>query len=179
MGLMAEEKRDEFICRDNHNNVRATFMTLLSLPRNMRRDGSTRCSGSTINRIAYGLLSSLLIFAMCACSGLPNRGSGGGGAGSATLSLTLRATPPSPSSHLSILTFRATVTGVSLTPSSGGTVSVDLVSGTTTSCVVEFTRLQSDSALLSSAVTIPAGTYSSLAVTFSDVLLTYCTQPSS
>jgi hypothetical protein len=39
--------------------------------------------------------------------------------------------------------------------------------------------LQSDSALLSAAVAIPAGTYNSLGVTFSDVLLTYCTQPSS
>ncbi len=118
---------------------------------------------------------------MCACSG-PKTGAGGGGGGgtgNATLSLTLRATPPSPSAHLSILTFRATVTGVSLTPSSGSAVSVGLVSGTTASYVAEFTRLQSDSALLSAAVSVPVGTYNSLAVTFSDVLLTYCTQPSS
>ncbi len=43
----------------------------------------------------------------------------------------------------------------------------------------EFTRLQSALALRSAAVSIPAGTYNSLAVTFSDVLLTYCAQPSS
>jgi hypothetical protein len=133
-----------------------------------------------MNRILYGLLSSSLIFSMCACSGLPKTGSGGGGgAGNATLSLALRATPPPPSANLSILTFRATVSGVSLTPSSGSAVSVGLVSGTTRSYVAEFTRLQSDSALLSAAVSVPAGTYNSLAVTFSDVLLTYCTQPSS
>lgn len=132
-----------------------------------------------MNRVLYGLLSSSLIFSMYACSGLPKTGSGGGGAGNATLSLTLRTTPPSPSTNLSILTFRATVTGVSLTPSSGSTVSVGLVSGTTSSYVTEFTRLQSDSALLSAAVSVPAGTYDSLAVTFSDVSLTYCTQPSS
>ena len=71
------------------------------------------------------------------------------------------------------------VTGVSLTPSSGSAVSVGLVSGTTNSYVAEFTRLQSDSALLSAAVSVPAGTYNSLSVTFSDVLLTFCTQPSS
>jgi hypothetical protein len=130
-----------------------------------------------MNRILYGLLSSWLVFYMCACSGA--RQSGGGGTGKATLSLTLRATPPSPSAHLSILAFRATVTGVSLTPSSGSAVSVGLVSGTTGSYVAEFTRLQSDSALLSAAVSVPAGTYNSLAVTFSDVLLTFCTQPSS
>jgi hypothetical protein len=134
---------------------------------------------STMNRILYGLLSSSLIFSMCACSGLPKTGSGRGGAANATLSLALRAIPPSPLSNLSILTFRATVTGVSLTPSSGSAVSVGLVSGTTSSYVAEFTRLQSDSALLSAAVSIPAGTYNSLAVTFSDVLLTFCTQPSS
>lgn len=111
---------------------------------------------------------------MCACSGVPKPG-GGGGTGNATLSLTLRATPPSPSANLSIVAFRATVTGVSLSPSS---VSVPLVSGTST-YVAEFTRLQSDSALLSTAVSVPAGTYNGLSVTFSDVLLTYCTQPAS
>jgi hypothetical protein len=61
--------------------------------------------------------------------------------------------------QVSILAFRATVTGVSLTPSSGGAFSVGLVSGTTSSYVAEITRLQSDSALLSAAVSIPAGTY--------------------
>ena len=134
-----------------------------------------------MNRILFGLLSCVLIFSMCSCSGLPKTGSGGGGGGTgnAMLSLTLRATPPSPSVQLSILTFRATVTGVSLTPSSGNAVSVALISGTTSSYIAEFTRLQSDSALLSAAVSVPAGTYNSLAVTFSDVLLTFCTQPSS
>jgi hypothetical protein len=43
----------------------------------------------------------------------------------------------------------------------------------------EFTRLQFDSALRSAAVLVPTGTYHGLAVTFSDVLLTYCAQPSS
>jgi len=122
----------------------------------------------------------VLVLSISACSGLPKSdGVGGGGTGNATVSLTLRATPPSPSASLSILAFRATVTGVSLTPSSGSPVSVALVSGATSSYVAEFARLESDSALLSAAVSIPAGTYSSIAVTFSDVLLVYCTQPSS
>jgi hypothetical protein len=132
-----------------------------------------------MNRILFGVLSSSLILSLCACSGVRQSGGGGGGTGNATLSLTLRATPPSPSAHLSIVTFRATVTGVSLTPSSGSVVNVGLVSGTTGSYVAEFTRLQSDSALLSAGVSVPAGIYNSLAVTFSDVLLTFCTQPSS
>jgi hypothetical protein len=133
-----------------------------------------------MNRILCGLVVCLTVFGICACSGASKPGGGGGGGtGNGILSLTLRATPPSPSANLSILTFRATVTGVSLTPSSGSAVSVGLISGTTSSYVVEFTRLQNDSALLAAAVSVPAGTYSSLAVTFSDVLLTYCTQPSS
>jgi len=119
------------------------------------------------------------MFFVCACSGLPKTVPPPPLSGNATLSLALRATPPSPSANLSILTFRAMVTGVSLTPSSGSAVSVGLVSGTTNSYVAEFTRLQSDSALLSAAVSVPAGTYNSLSVTFSDVLLTFCTQPSS
>src|SRR5260221_10128942 len=131
-----------------------------------------------MNRILFGLLSSSLILSLCACSGVRQSGGSGGGTGSATLSLTLRATPPSYSAQLSIMTFRATVTGVSVTPSSASAVIVGLVSGTSGSYVAEFTRLQSDSALLSAAVSVPAGTYNSLAVTFSDVLLTFCTQPS-
>lgn len=90
-----------------------------------------------------------------------------------TLSLTLRVTPPPLSGSLSILSFRATIIGISL----GSSVNVDLVPGAGGSYVVEFTRLQSDSALLSTAVSIPAGTYDSIAVTFSDIQLTYCTQP--
>ncbi len=112
------------------------------------------------------------MFFVCACSGVRQGGGGGGGTGNATLSLTLRAIPPSPSANLSILAFRATVTGVSL----GSAVSVDLISGTSSSYVAELTRFQSDSALLSAAVSIPAGTYSSIGVTFSDVSLVYCTQ---
>jgi hypothetical protein len=53
------------------------------------------------------------------------------------------------------------------------------VSKTPITAAPEFTRLQSDSALRSAAVSVPAGTYNSLAVTFSDVLLTYCAQPCS
>jgi len=133
----------------------------------------------TMNRILFRLLSSSLILCLCACSGVRQSGGGGGGTSNATLLLTLCATPPSPAARLSILTFRATVTGVLLTPSSGSAVAVGLVSGTASTYVAEFTRLQSDSALLSAAVSVPAGTYNSLAVTFSDVSLNFCTQPSS
>src|SRR5258708_11779704 len=132
--------------------------------------------GLTMNRILYCLLSSWLVFAMCACSGA--RQNGGGGTGKAALSLTLRATPPSPSTHLSILAFRATVAGVSLTPSSGSAVSVGLVSGTAGSYVAEFTRLQTDSALLSSPVSAPSGTTNTTPLTFSPASLTFCSQPS-
>src|SRR6266851_5499260 len=131
-----------------------------------------------MNRVRWGMSLCLLVFSMSGCSGPPRNGGGGGGgtAGNATVSLTLRATPPSPTANLSILAFRATVIGVSLTPSSGSAVNVGLISS---SYVAEFTRLQSDSSLLSAVVTIPAETYNSVTVTFSDVSLAYCTQPSS
>jgi hypothetical protein len=80
----------------------------------------------TMNRVLCGLLWCSFTFSLCGCSGVrqsvppPTQGN-------ATLSLTLRATKPSPSGHLSILAFRAMVTGVSLTPSSGSPVSVGLV----------------------------------------------------
>lgn len=123
-----------------------------------------------MNRVLFGSLASCLI--LCACGGSSKTVPPPPPQGSATLSLTLRATPPPPSANLSILSFRATVTGISL----GSGVNVGLVSGAGGTYVAEFTRLQSDSALLSTAVSIPAGTYSSISVTFSDVSLTYCTQ---
>jgi len=127
--------------------------------------------GPTMNRILFGLLAFSLV--LCACGGPSKTVPPPPPPGNATLSLTLRAIPPSPSANLSILSFRATVTGISL----GNAINVGLVSGASHIYVAEFTRLQSDSALLSAAVSIPAGTYDRIAVTFSDVSLTYCTQP--
>src|SRR5260370_41685626 len=64
--------------------------------------------------------AALLIFAsvfLASCSGAP----GGGcvsncGGGNATLSFVLTATPPNPSTQLSIQTFTTTIAGITLTP---------------------------------------------------------------
>lgn len=94
----------------------------------------------------------------------------------ASLSIVLTATPPPPSSQLSIQAFTATITGVALTPSGGGSdVAVSLNSS---SYVAEFTRVTSDSSVLASEAGIPAGSYTQLKVTFAAPRVTFCTQAS-
>jgi hypothetical protein len=94
--------------------------------------------------------------------------------GNATVSVVLTATPPPPSLHLSLQAFRATIVGLSFTPSSGGSpVSVNLNS---TAYVAEFTRVTSDSTLLAAKFQVPADTYNRVTVTFSAPSVTFCTQ---
>ena len=119
----------------------------------------------------------LLLFTsilLASCSGAP----GGGcvsncGGGNATLSFVLTATPPDPTLGLSVQTFAATVTGISLTPSTGAAVNVPL---NTSAYIAELNRVTSDSTLLAAAVSVPAGTYTQMAVTFSAPRVTFCTQ---
>ena len=117
------------------------------------------------------LFTSILL---ASCSGAP----GGGcvsncGGGNATLSLVLTATPPDPALGLSVQTLTATITGISLTPSTGTAVNVPLNS---TAYIAELNRVTSDSTLLAAAVSVPAGTYTQMAVTFSAPRVTFCTQ---
>src|SRR5258707_11416962 len=72
----------------------------------------------------------LLLFTailLASCSGAPG---GGGvsncGGGNATLSLVLTATPPDPTLGISVQAFAATVSGISLNPSTGASVNVPL-----------------------------------------------------
>jgi Domain of unknown function (DUF4382) len=110
---------------------------------------------------------------VAACSG-PGRFVAGGNQGIVPgLIVTLRATPLSPPSSTNLLSFRATVVGVSLTPSTGGSVSVPLNSDLYR---VDLTRLQSDTAFLAFSNAIPAGTYTSMVLSFSDPSVTFCTQ---
>jgi hypothetical protein len=119
----------------------------------------------------------VICFAVAACSGA--KGGGGGCvtncSGQATMSLVLTATPSAPTSQLSIQAFTVGISGVSLTPSSGGNaVAVNL---TSSSYVAEFNRVSSDSTLLASQVSVPAGTYSQMVVTLTAPRVTYCKQP--
>jgi hypothetical protein len=116
------------------------------------------------NKILFPLLVSAII-SLASCSGLPKSGGGGGG-GNSTLSLTITDTllPGT-----SILSFKVTVTGVSLTPSTGKPVTLTLNPSTP---IIELTRLQSDSAFLGTS-TVPSANYTSATVSFTspDVVL--------
>jgi len=121
------------------------------------------------------LLLLLGCLALSSCSGVPGGGCVVNCNTGGTVSLILTATPPAPSSQLSILAFSAPIVGVSLTPSAGGAaVAIPLISPT---YVAEFNRVTSDSTLLASQASLPGGTYSSMVVTFSAQRVTFCTQP--
>jgi hypothetical protein len=128
-----------------------------------------------MNRRLFALCFFLLTAVILAsCSGVPHGGSfSNGGGGNATVSLVLTATPPSPSSQLSIQAFTTTITGITLTPSTGAAVNVAVNS---TSYVAEFNRVTSDSTVLAAKVSVPAGTYTQLQVFFSAPRVTFCTQ---
>src|SRR5882762_5771752 len=130
-------------------------------------------------------LNSLLLLALLttalglgSCSGFqpPNRCSGVTCTlPNATVSLTLAARPLTPPPGTSILAFSLTITGISLTPSSGSDVNVPLPGTTYTD---DLTRLQSDSAFLGQAIrAIPPGTYTKLTLAVNGSRVTYCTQP--
>jgi Domain of unknown function (DUF4382)/Domain of unknown function (DUF5666) len=116
------------------------------------------------NKILFPLLL-LASISLASCSGLPKSGPPPPG-GNSTLSLTMTDTPLT---GTSILSFKVTVTGVSLTPSTGKAVSLTL---NPTTPIVELTRLQSDSAFLGTA-TVPSANYISATVSFSspDIVL--------
>jgi len=93
-------------------------------------------------------------FSLASCSGPISTGSGNSPGSSAPLVVTLRAAPLPPLGNTNVLSFSATVVGVSLTPSTGGSVNVPLNSAL---YQVDFARLQSDTALLALSTAIPAG----------------------
>jgi len=127
-------------------------------------------------QIATALFLLLVSYALSSCSGVPGGGCVVNCTTGATVSVVLTATPPAANSQLSILDFSATIVGVSLTPSAGGTaVSVPLNSST---YVADLTRVTSDSTLLASQISVPGGNYSSVVITFSSPRVTFCTQPS-
>jgi hypothetical protein len=96
------------------------------------------------------------------------------GGGNATVSFTLAAVPFAPPPGTSILSFAVTVSGISLTPASGGNdVNIPLNAAT---YVVDLTRLQSDSAFLGQVLAnVPTGTYNKITVGVTSAVVTYCT----
>jgi hypothetical protein len=123
------------------------------------------------------LLFVTLGFTLASCSGVPGGGCVANCSTGGSVSVVLTATPPSPTSPtvaLSIQAFTATITGLTLTPSGGGSpVAINLNS---TAYIAEFNRVTSDSTLLASSVSIPSGTYNQVTITFSAPRVTFCTQ---
>ncbi len=121
--------------------------------------------------------ATVLIFAclfLASCSGVPGGGcTANCGGGNASISLVLTATPPNPTAQLSIQTFTATIAGVTLTPATGAAVNVTLNSS---AYIADFNRVTSDSTLLAAQVSVPAGNYTQVTVTFSAPRITVCTQ---
>jgi len=122
------------------------------------------------------VLAVLIGFTMASCSGQPGGGCIANCSSGGTVSLVLTATPPPPTSGLSIEAFTATITGITLVPSSGTTPVVTLNLNSTT-YIAEFNRVTSDSTLLALNVSIPSGSYNAMTVTFSAPKVTFCTQP--
>lgn len=117
----------------------------------------------------------LFAVALISCSGsskTPPCTSNCGGS-TATLSLTLTAAPLTPPPNTNLLSFVVDVTAITLTPSSGSAVSIPLNS---TAFSVDLTRLQSDSAFLGASATVPTGSYTSMTVSLSNPVVTFCTQ---
>ncbi len=113
--------------------------------------------GGHMNRSkTLSLLPVLLVTALSlsSCSGPKNRcTSNCGGGGNATVSFTLVADtlPANPS----ILSFKVSIVGIALTPTSGAAVTL-----TPATTVVDLMRLQSDTAFLGALVAnVPPGTY--------------------
>ena len=126
-----------------------------------------------MNHTKSVLLCALLIsLSMTACSGL---GDSGGVVpppvnADATLSITLQAKPLTPPPGTNILSYSLTVAGLTLTPATGNPINVP---GPLT---FDMMRMQSDSGLLTLApLTVPAGTYTTLAVSLTDAVVTFCT----
>jgi hypothetical protein len=96
-----------------------------------------------------------------------------GQVGDATLALTMRAIPVMPLQGTNLLSFSAAVVGVSLTPTSGGSINVPVNSSL---YQIDFARLQTDTAFLGLATAIPPGSYTNMVVSLANPVVTYCTQ---
>ena len=105
---------------------------------------------------------------MLLCAGLAGCGAtrsliGGSPSGSGNSSVVLAMTD-SPPSLVTVLSAKVTLTGATLNPGN-----VTVFSGSTT---VELTKLQTDVAYLATASNVPAGTYTSLTLTFANPMIT-------
>jgi hypothetical protein len=125
-------------------------------------------------RKGFAVLVSLSAAALISCSGLPKPCTVNcGGGGTATLSMTWKAAPLSPPPNTNLLSFIVDVNTITLTSSTGTNVNIPLNS---TNLSVDLTKVQSDSVFLGTSATVPAGSYTSMTVSLSSPVVTFCTQ---
>jgi hypothetical protein len=116
--------------------------------------------GCSMNRRkSFALLPFLVAFSLGSCSGLP-KGTCTVNCvgGNATVSVSISDAPPA---NTAIMSFTLPILGVTLTPSGGGSA----VSVLSSAANFELTRLQSDSALVATNVSVAAGSYTAVNVT--------------
>jgi Domain of unknown function (DUF4382) len=118
-------------------------------------------------------LLSISAISLVSCSGPKTSTPPPGGGGTATLSLTLTAAPLTPPPNTNLLSFIVDVNTITLTSSTGTNINIPL---NATSFSVDLTKLQSDSAFLGTSATVPAGSYTSITLSISNALVTFCTQ---
>src|SRR6266478_9242763 len=124
-------------------------------------------------RIVFAALL-LLSVALISCTGLPKPPcTTNCGTSNATLSVIMTAVPLTPPPNTNLLSFIVDVNTITLTSSTGTNVNIPL---NNTSFSVDLTKLQSDSAFLGTSVTVPAGSYTSMSVSLSSPVVTFCTQ---
>src|SRR5579864_4026284 len=103
----------------------------------------------------------ILCAALAGCGGSNQFGSQTQNNGNSSVVLAMTDLPPS---TVSVLAAQVTLTGATLAPGN-----VSLFSGSTT---IELTRLQTDIAYLATASNVPAGSYTSVSLTFANPVLT-------
>jgi hypothetical protein len=113
---------------------------------------------------AFPFLTLLACLSLSSCyHEFPGSTGTGGGGTTASISFTMVAdTPPA---NLGLISFKVVPSAITLTPSSGTATTFNINSGNGYS--FDLVRLQSDSAFLGTATSVPTGTYTSIAVTFS------------
>ncbi len=85
----------------------------------------------------------------------------------------MTAAPLTPPPNTNLLSFVVDVNTITLTSSTGTNVNIPL---NNTTFSVDLTKLQSDSAFLGTSATVPAGSYTSMSVSLSSPVVTFCTQ---
>jgi hypothetical protein len=104
------------------------------------------------------------------CSGLP-KGNGCSGSCGGTANVSLVLVSDTPPATLGLISFKVVPTAITLTPSTGTATTFNINNGTGYS--YDLVRLQSDTGFVATVPSVPTGTLTSVAVTFSGATLAF------